>query len=326
MSHAEKAIVDCWKLDGEGGGTPIAPDELPLILEPEVTYWLHLNAAHPDTDAILRRFIPKMDDLTRDTLLEDASRPRTLRVGDAAVINLRGVNLDDKADPSDMVSVRMWVECNRVITLRNDRLEAIANLRHHLKCGEGPVSAADFLTQLIYQLFDGLEPLLTDLDNRMDKVEDAVMDNPDISERRELVDIRITASRFRRHIAPQREALSSLRAVGLSWLNERQLRMIQDEQDRVARYVETLDSLGFQAQIIKDELNSTISDRLNRNLYTLTMITSIFLTNSAITGLLGINVDGIPGAHYPHAFEIVCAMLLAVSLGQVWLFRRLRWF
>ena len=81
-----------------------------------------------------------------------------------------------------------------------------------------------------------------------------------------------------------------------------------------------------RAQIVKDELSNALSDEMNRNLYQLSLITAIFLPLGFLTGLLGINVGGIPGAETPTAFWIFCGLLSLLVGMQLAMFRRLRWF
>ena len=65
--------------------------------------------------------------------------------------------------------------------------------------------------------------------------------------------------------------------------------------------------------------------KLNRNLYLLSVITAIFMPLTFITGLLGMNVDGIPGAGHPHAFALIVGLSAAIIAVQLILFRRFRW-
>ena len=64
---------------------------------------------------------------------------------------------------------------------------------------------------------------------------------------------------------------------------------------------------------------------MNRTMYRFGIITGFFLPLSFLTGLLGINVGGIPGAEQSYSFAVVCVLMVALTTGQWWLFRRLRW-
>jgi len=75
-----------------------------------------------------------------------------------------------------------------------------------------------------------------------------------------------------------------------------------------------------RAQIVKDELVTGLSDRLNKNMYMLSVVAAIFLPLGFLTGLLGINVGGIPGADNEAAFWIFMGILALIILIQVWFF------
>lgn len=90
--------------------------------------------------------------------------------------------------------------------------------------------------------------------------------------------------------------------------------------------IEDLDAIRERSQIVKDELANILSDKLNHNLYVLSVVAAIFLPLGFLTGLLGINIGGIPGVDDPNAFAIFCGLSAVLVAGQVWLFKKLRWF
>ena len=92
------------------------------------------------------------------------------------------------------------------------------------------------------------------------------------------------------------------------------------------RYVEDLDTVRERAQIVKEELNTVLSDQLNKNLYILSVIAAIFLPLGFLTGLFGINIGGMPGVENDLAFWIFCGFLTAVTLIQIIIFKIMRWF
>jgi zinc transporter len=71
---------------------------------------------------------------------------------------------------------------------------------------------------------------------------------------------------------------------------------------------------------------SRMSDALNKRMYVLSLIAAIFLPLGFLTGLLGINVGGIPGADNPMAFTIFVVFLIIIVLFQIVLFRWRKWF
>jgi zinc transporter len=59
-------------------------------------------------------------------------------------------------------------------------------------------------------------------------------------------------------------------------------------------------------------------------MYVLSLVGTVFLPLGFITGLLGVNVAGIPGSDWPLAFEALAAVLIGLAIVEVWMFRRLR--
>ena len=80
-----------------------------------------------------------------------------------------------------------------------------------------------------------------------------------------------------------------------------------------------------RSAVVQDELLNRISQRMERTMYVLTLVATIVLPLGFLTGLLGINVGGIPGAEINWAFWAVCGALAVLVLVELWLLKRLRW-
>lgn len=322
----ENAVIYAFKINGDGTGTPIIGDDISALIKAEDLAWVHFDATHEGTRAWLEREIDYLDPIIIDALLADETRPRIAEFPEGLMLILRGVNLNENADPEDMVSIRLWIDEHRIISLRRRRLKAVTDIREQLESGKGPRNAADFLVTLSNRLFERMEPVFTELDERTDDIEERILDNPDMKERSEIINIRKEAITYRRYIVPQRDVLMHLRTTNIDWLDMGHKRRIQETYDRVTRYIEDLDMIRERAQIIKDELQNALSDRLNKNMYVLSVIAAIFLPLGFLTGLLGINVGGIPGAENDMSFTIFCALLTGIVIIQIILFKKMKWF
>ena len=93
----------------------------------------------------------------------------------------------------------------------------------------------------------------------------------------------------------------------------------------VSLVVEDLEAARERTAVTQDELDNRLSEQLNRRMYALSIVAGIFLPLSFVTGLLGINVAGIPGSETGWAFAAVCAALAVVGVGELWLFRKSGW-
>lgn len=322
----DPCVLYAHRFDRKGGATELTHEEIKSGLADDDLVWIHLDASHEQSADWLAEYMPELDALTLTALLEVETRPRASIEGDSALVILRGVNLNENAEAEDMISIRMWTTKRTIISTRIRKLKAIQDIRDRLEAGTGPKTSGDFITMLSTRLFQRMDPVITELDEETDKLEEAILDHPDISKRKAIIDMRRKTIELRRYIAPQKDVLSAIRLSDLSFINDQNRRQIQENHDRVLRYTEELDGIRERAQIIKDELGTALSDAMNKNMYVLSVIAAIFLPLGFLTGLLGINVGGIPGADNPHAFWIFMAMLTALVICQVALFKKLKWF
>jgi len=323
---AEAHILFAYALDGAGGGRALFADDIGREVKSERLTWVHLDATSPATPNWLRQAAPELDELIIAALLADETRPRFLQFGDGSLIILRGVNLNPGAEPDDMVSTRLWVDSNGIISLQRRDLHGVSDIRARLQAGNGPRNSGEFMAMLVHALLDRIEPVLDELEEVADNVEARVFDRPDASLRQMIVSVRQQAVAFRRYLSPQRDVTRAVPVSDLSWLGTLQRRGLNESHDRLTRYVEELDAIRDRTQIVQDELSNQLTERLNKNIFILSAISAIFIPLSFITGLFGINVMGIPGAQHANAFAIFSGLLAVVFLVQILIFKKLKWF
>jgi zinc transporter len=319
-------VLLSYGFDANGGGMALVGDAISQQIRDAKLAWVHLDVNNPETKPWLEKEVSYLDPFVVDALMADETRPRITEIDDGALIILRGVNLNENASPEDMISIRLWVDSHRIISLQKRQLKAVFDIEERIVAGRGPKDAGQFVCSLVSRLFERMEPVLTDLDEDTDNVEEKILENPDMSLRESIINIRKQAIVLRRYMAPQKDAIGQLRSSDLVWLSVGDKRHLQENYDRVLRYVEDLDAIRERAQIVKDELANILSDRLNKNMYVLSVIAAIFLPLGFLTGLLGINVGGIPGAEDGYAFWVFCGMLIVLVGFQIFLFKKLKWF
>ncbi len=289
--------------------------------------WVHLRRDAENTAAWLDG--SGLDRVVVEALTAEETRPRCTVFGQGAVVNLRGVNLNPGAEPDDMISVRLWIEERRVVGVWIRPLLAVRDLIDGIERNQAPVSPGQLVARLALRLADRAEPVVGALNERIDTLEETVVDEMPALSRGELADIRRSSIVLRRFMFPQRDALTTLQIEDLPWLGDHDRGRIREAADRVMRLGEELDAIRDRAQVVHDQMSDKRAETMNRHMLVLSVAAAIFLPLGLLTGLLGINVGGIPGADAPLAFAIVCGVLVALGAAQVWFFRRiglLRWF
>jgi zinc transporter len=326
-ANAQWGLVHALVLDGVGGARFIARTELDqLQLQPHESLWLHWDRSHPQTHTWLRT-TSGLSEFACNLLLEENTRPRLLPLPDQEVLLfLRGVNLNPGAEPEDMVSVRIFAAPQRVISLRLRPLRATEELIVQLSEGRGPKTASELILYLSQYLTDKIQDLVGELSDSVDSEEE----NTDADERYspdhgKLLHVRRRAAGLRRFLGPQRDIYGQMSRIRLPWFVDDDADYWNELNNSLTRYLEELELTRERVGLLLESEDRRLREHMNRTMYRFGIITGIFLPMSFLTGLLGINVGGIPGSDSPYGFLVACGLIIAVALGQWWLFRRLRW-
>ena len=325
--NAQWGLVHALVLDGKGGARSIARTQLDdLQLQPEESLWLHWDRSHPQTQTWLRKE-SGLSEFSCDLLLEENTRPRLLPLPEhELLLFLRGINLNPGAEPEDMVSVRIFASARRVISLRLRPLRATDELLVQLADGKGPKNSSELILYMAQYLTHKVQDLVGELSEVVDAEEEKLdADERYTPEHGEILQIRRRAAALRRFLAPQRDIFGQLTRSKLPWFADDDGDYWNELNNSLTRYLEELELTRERVGLVLEAEDRRLSVRMNRTMYRFGVVTGIFLPMSFLTGLLGINVGGIPGSESPYGFLIACLMMIGVASGQWLLFRRLRW-
>jgi zinc transporter len=314
-----------YALNGDRRGEKLSGTDIENLLEADTLCWAHLDAADPETQDWVSMKLSYLDHTVTDALTQTETRQRANIIGNSLLVILRGVNTNEGMDREDMVAVRCWADEHRIVTLSRQRVRALEDIAKEVALGEGPDTAGAFLSLLAERLNARFVPFVRDLDQSVEALETEVIDSPRSELRRTIVGLRLSVVELRRHAPPQRDAVNDLLESGSPLLSDQDLRELHEAHDKLVRLAENLDELRDNLSVLRDELQGQLSDRLNRHMYLISIMSGVFLPLGFLTGLLGINVGGIPGAGDPHAFWVFSAILIGILCIQVVVLRVFRW-
>jgi zinc transporter len=317
-------------LDGHGGARSLGWDEVAQWRPEEGILWTHLER---DDDAAVQWIVGPagVDPVVADALLAEESRPRVETVDEGLLIVLRGVcaTAPDQEAPAelDLVPLHMWIDNRRVITLRDKGhyITALRDIRRAFHIGKGPCNLGDLLARIADKLVRDLEPVLETMEDEVDVLDDMIFQGDDQEVRPRLKMLRRRAVGLRRYLFPQRDALNRLEHEDAEWISERDRVRLREVTDKLMRFIEHLDSIRDRTTILHDDLSTAIGERIARNSNRLAALAALLLPPSVIAGFLGMNVGGIPGVNDSYAFELVCAVTIAISGLTLYGLRRIKW-
>ncbi|WP_375202975.1 zinc transporter ZntB [Hyphococcus sp.] len=286
--------------------------------------WLHLNMLNEEA----REWIAAQRDIpyaAASALLADETRPRVTGFEKGLVVNLRGVNLNEGAEPEDMVSIRVWLNEKMMVTTRRRRLKAAQDVRADINAGASIANTGALLARIAAKLTDRAEPYVLEIEDEVDNLEEEILTGNGSGLRAKLADTRQAAVLFRRFIAPQRDALNRLAADESALFDHVAKIELREVADRVTRMTEDIDAARERAMVLQDQLTDQRAEEMNRNMMVLSVVAAIFLPLGFLTGLFGINVGGMPGVESASAFWIVVGLCVLIGVGLLAYFRMKKW-
>ncbi len=313
-------------LDGVGAARPLDWDEARSWQpsKPGEVLWVHLCRNRPGVlDWLQELGIPEP---TRELLVSDRTRPRAFREGNTLVATLRGINFNPGAEPEDMLSMQLWCDGTRLLTLRRHPLQTPRRVLAMIdRRDAGPTDAGALITELTEAMITRMNRSIVDMNDHLDALEEPEQDGDAEEMLEKIAVIRRNCLGLKRHMGPMHEALEAISRYAPDWFEQHDRREIAESVDRLRRYLEDLDISKESAVVLMDDIRGRSIARNEQATYLLTIVAGIFLPLGFITGLLGINVGGVPGVNDAHAFWIVVGMCGVVLLVQLLLFWKWKW-
>jgi magnesium transporter len=175
-------------------------------------------------------------------------------------------------------------------------------------------------------MVDNYRPEIDELETRLDALEKKVFEASSPQLAKEILDFKRDISSLRRVVQPQRDVVGRLARREFPFIDEQIAYRFRDVHDHLVRMVD--ESMFFQDRItsLLDANLATVSNNLNTVMKVLTIIATLFMPLTVLTGMWGMNV---PLPHFPGGenaqFWWIVAVMAASSVGMLVYFRRKGW-
>jgi zinc transporter len=308
-------------LVGDGVARHLTPEEAAAYTGSGFV-WLHVDTLEEvDLDALIGQDIPE---IAASALTATETRPRCDRIGDGALVNLRGIG-DMPPDSSDrLVSIRLWVRKGKVNSVTRFPLTATTSVVEQMEAGK-ITDPGDLVAAYARAMSIELDPEVADLGDQLDDCESEIEDRQVYHMRSSIARIRAAAITYRRFVAPDRDALSTLAGLDFEWLADDDRLHIREAADRFARMTEELEAVRERAALLHEQLTDMRAEQVDQRSLYISIVAFIFLPLTFITGLLGMNVNGIPYAHSAWSFWGVVIFCVVVALTVLGWFQARHW-
>ena len=306
-------------LVGDGGIRELSAQDAAAYEGPGFV-WIHLEGAEEAERLILAgQGIP---DIAANALVATETRPRCDRFDEGALINLRGPAADESGGTDRLVSIRMWARAGKLNSVTRHPLAATSDVKLLMESGR-ILDPGDLVAAFARAISKQLDPQVAELGDRLDDCESGFEEGNVYKLRSEIAHVRSEAIAFRRFVAPDRDALTTLAELDYDWIAEEDRLHIREAADRFARMTEELEAVRERAALLHEQLTDMRGEMMESRSLMISIVAFIFLPLTFITGLLGMNVEGIPYAQEPWAFGgVVAICVLIAAVVYAWFMYR----
>jgi zinc transporter len=283
--------------------------------------WLHFNLSHAGAEPWLRAHGDLSEDFF-EALHQGSRSTRLQREGDRLFAVVNDVTFDFAFEASDVST--LWVSLQRrlVITARKHPLRAVDRLRLAAKRGDAIASPVALLDHLLGDQADELLNIARRASDRVDDIEDELLAGKQRHHAAELSRLRRLMVRLQRQLAPEPGAFARLLGSPPAWVSPEDVQRLRHAHEEFGTVLRDLSNLNERIKLLQEEAAARVAEENNRSLFVLTLVTVMALPVNLISGLLGMNVGGVPLNQHGHGFWWVLGFVLAVTGMLRWLLWR----
>ena len=308
------------------------PEKLQDVLnDPQALVWLDIVGDCSLSGSMLHNVF-KLHYITIHTMCEEHERAKFVESDDYNYLVAHGLAYDSTNEEADTPKLDIVFSKNFIITAHRESLPWLNSLLEiAMKNDPEEHIMSRGMAFLLHAIFDGLVdsyfPVLDDIDDLIDDLEDVTVTDTSNEVQVRIFRIKRALAQMRRVISPQVEVANSLVSRTGKLIPAESEPYFLDTHDHLVRAFEILDSYRDLMSGLLDVYLTTVSNRLNEVMKQLTIIATIFMPITFITGVFGMNFGHLPQVEHDNGslFWIVIAFMGAVSLLQIWYFRRRGW-
>ena len=309
-----------------GRETRVADEIEPLWLEPKSGYFVWVDLECPTEEEARILSAPfRFHELAIEDALKEIQTPKIESYGDYLYLILHGIDFSAAQHVFATHEVDIFLGEQFLVTVHDEFSRSVARLlevcpRNDLVLAEGP---AGLLHRLVDSMVDNYRPEVEELEARLDEMEEHVFDRPSAGDVRTILGLKRDVASLRRVVTPQREVVGRLARREFPQISEHLAYRFRDVHDHLVRLADESTMFHDRITSLLDAHLSFTSNRLNQVMKRLTVISTIFLPLTVLTGMYGMNVPlpSFPGGEIAQ-FWWIFGIMVAVAGSMLWVFRQ----
>ncbi|MEM1321962.1 MAG: magnesium/cobalt transporter CorA [Bacteroidota bacterium] len=267
--------------------------------------------------------------LVLEDIVDIIQRPKLDEYEKGLFITLRALVFDKATLEIKVEQIALYFRKGLLISFQETESDLFLAVRRRIQSGQGRIRdrGSDYLAYaLIDNIVDSYYPILDEFEAVIEVLEDKIISDPEENIREQIHHLKKELLVVRKSIAPLREAIGRFAKTEVSFMDEKSKVYIRDLYDHTVQVMDMVESYRDMLNGLQDLYLSEISFKMNQVMQVLTIITSIFVPLSFLTGMYGMNFVNMPELRFKYGYFILLGVMLAIFVGSIVYFRRRKWF
>jgi len=228
----------------------------------------------------------------------------------------------------DMDQVSIIFGNNFIISFKEKDVDIFRPLRERLRTSRGRIrkQGADYLAySMIDSIVDHYFVIMEKLGDRFEELEDSVVSNPEPGILPAIYNLKRDMLFLRKSVWPLREAISRMQRMDSHLISETTRIYLRDVYDHTIQVIENIETFRDMSASLLETYLSSLSNKLNEVIKLLTIISTIFIPLTFLSGLYGMNFTHMPELEHPYGYPAVLVLMLLVVAVMLAYFYRKKW-
>ncbi len=267
-------------------------------------------------------------ELIVEDIVSRNERPKIDVMDDAIFIVIKMLGYNQKLDLFEAEQLCIYLTTDLLITFQDVKGDNFGMVRNHLnRMGRACHLGSDYLAYMILDLvvdeyFLGMERI----GEWIDDLEDQILKKTTYKRNLEINELKKDINLMRKHVWPVRDLVASLQRHDENSIMRPETAMyFRDIHDHTVQVIDTIETYRERMASLRDLYANQLNYRMNDIMKTLTVITTLFIPLTFVTGLYGMNFDHMPELHWRLGYPLVLAAMATGVVAMTFYFRRKGW-
>lgn len=293
----------------------------------ELITWINVVGIHKEEiiEKIGKYF--NLHSLTLEDILNIYQRPKLEEFEDYIFIVLKDLKFEKNGNLIDLNQISIVIKGNYIITFSEKHSNIFDNLIEHIRKNMGIIrkKKIDYLLyRIVDTIVDNYFTILDKLEEKIEVIEDNIISETSKKTIKSIQTLKRNMINFRKTVRPLREILNSLIRDMRDYLSDSIL-YFRDTYDHVIQIIEELESIRDQVSSTLDIFLTTVNNKINHVMKILTVISTIFMPITFISGIYGMNFKYMPELYWKWSYPVVLAVMSIIVIFLIIIFKRKKW-